>query len=330
MQKYEFTGEKQNISQYGEIREIKRIRALRDITAHKVKAGDLGGWIDTEATLSQQGDCWLSEKSFLYMNTTVEGDVLIRDSIISLSKVEGTGVIDESTITHCRLIGNFDISRESNLTLVTTLDVNMSLQKTSLKNLDISGGNVDIAYSTLHSTSIHQSLKIVLDVSDKIQMKFSKIFVNPGKNEGFIHCSANLYRVIVSEKRPMPILLAHEDFTWEHLSIQNTGFVIGSPLMFKSKTASTLKGLEDKSISLSDVFLHMEDSVIEKEVCIKGNIKVIESHISGYSEVNSGDEGVLVLNRIKLSEAGSILNKSGKRMELSDVSCKADDMIVLH
>jgi len=330
MQKYEFTGEKQMISQYGEIREIKRIRALIDINAHKVKAGDLGGWIDSEATLSQEGDCWLSENSFLYMNATVEGDVLIRDSTISLSRVEGTGLIDESTITHCRLIGHFDISRQSNVTLVDTLDVNMSLQKTSLKNVDISGGNVDIAYSTLHSTSIHQSLKIVLDVLDNIQIKFSEVFVNAGKNEAFIHCSANLYRVIVSEKRPMTIWLAYEYFTWKHLSIKNMGFVIGNQLMFKSKTTSSLKGLENKSIRLSDGFLNMQSSVIEEEVSIKGRMKIVESHISGYSEIDSGVNGSLVLNRIKLSEAARILNSSAKSLELSDIVCNADDVIVLN
>ena len=39
--KYEFTGEVKNIG--GKI--LHRIRAVRDIQGHNVKAGDFGGWI---------------------------------------------------------------------------------------------------------------------------------------------------------------------------------------------------------------------------------------------------------------------------------------------
>ena len=56
-----------------------RIRALRDIPRHNVKAGDVGGWIESEYNLSQDGDAW------------------VRDGIcvFGLIRIESAGVTDK-------------------------------------------------------------------------------------------------------------------------------------------------------------------------------------------------------------------------------------------
>ena len=46
-----------------------RIRALKDFG--DVKAGDLGGYIESERNLSQEGDCWVSDKAKVYHNAKV-------------------------------------------------------------------------------------------------------------------------------------------------------------------------------------------------------------------------------------------------------------------
>lgn len=51
--KYRLTGEK---SEYDES-VIFRIQALKDFG--DVKAGDLGGWVESEDNLSHEGDCWI-------------------------------------------------------------------------------------------------------------------------------------------------------------------------------------------------------------------------------------------------------------------------------
>lgn len=38
---------------------VRQIRALKDIPCHNVKVGDLGGYIENETNLSQEGDCWI-------------------------------------------------------------------------------------------------------------------------------------------------------------------------------------------------------------------------------------------------------------------------------
>ena len=66
--KYELTYELTNeTKEIGGIT-LRRIRALRDIPSRRVKAGDLGGWIEKEDNLSHSGDAWVGG------NAQVSGD----------------------------------------------------------------------------------------------------------------------------------------------------------------------------------------------------------------------------------------------------------------
>lgn len=61
--------------QYG--RPIYRIQALRDFS--DVKKGDLGGFVESEGNLSQEGDCWIYDMAQAVEKSRVEGDACLRD-----------------------------------------------------------------------------------------------------------------------------------------------------------------------------------------------------------------------------------------------------------
>lgn len=61
MKKYELTEQTKEVF-LDEI-VLRRIRALQDIPRHGVKAGDLGGWVQSESNLSQEGDCWVGDNA---------------------------------------------------------------------------------------------------------------------------------------------------------------------------------------------------------------------------------------------------------------------------
>ena len=69
--KYEFTGETRNWVG----RTLHRIRAVRDFG--DVKAGDLGGWIETESNLSNDGNAWVSGDARVSGNAEVYGDAWV-------------------------------------------------------------------------------------------------------------------------------------------------------------------------------------------------------------------------------------------------------------
>ena len=56
---------------------LHRIRALRNIPRYGVKYGDLGGWIESESNLSQDGDAWVSDDARVYGDAVVCDDALV-------------------------------------------------------------------------------------------------------------------------------------------------------------------------------------------------------------------------------------------------------------
>ena len=67
--KYELTNETKTL-EGGTV--LHRIRALRDIPRFCVKAGELGGFVEGEINLSQDGDAWVYGNACVYGNANVE------------------------------------------------------------------------------------------------------------------------------------------------------------------------------------------------------------------------------------------------------------------
>lgn len=80
--------------QYG--RPLYRIQALRDFS--DVKKGDLGGFVESEANLSQMGDCWIYDMAQAMENSRVEDDACLRDC----SKMYGSSLLkDKAQLQGC-------------------------------------------------------------------------------------------------------------------------------------------------------------------------------------------------------------------------------------
>lgn len=101
-EKYEFTGEV--ICENGI--QLQRIRALRDINNPTgfVRAGDLGGWIETMNNLSYLGNSWIFDEGCVHGQALVAGDASvhhhaevagIRDGSNALTFVFGAAQVRE-------------------------------------------------------------------------------------------------------------------------------------------------------------------------------------------------------------------------------------------
>ena len=69
--KYEFTGETKDWNGHT----IRRIRAVK--TVANVATGELGGWIEKEENLSQDGDAWVSDNAWVFGYARVYGDARV-------------------------------------------------------------------------------------------------------------------------------------------------------------------------------------------------------------------------------------------------------------
>ena len=114
MKKYELTEESIVVNK----RIVYRIKALRDDFNCNVEIGDLGGFVESEANLSQDGASWIFDDAVVMNNAVVKedasvsGDAIVRDSAIIAgntevhhnAQIEGTTVITDGSIGRCAFI----------------------------------------------------------------------------------------------------------------------------------------------------------------------------------------------------------------------------------
>ena len=77
MKKYELTDETKVIDGHA----LHRIKALKDFTVRDriIKEGDVGGWIESEENLSQEGSCWIFDEGKVYGNALVLGKASVSE-----------------------------------------------------------------------------------------------------------------------------------------------------------------------------------------------------------------------------------------------------------
>ena len=76
MRKYKLTDETIQISRNSKEVILHRIEALQDFA--DVKAGDKGGYVESEANLRHNGDCWIFGNAKVYGDALVCGDACVR------------------------------------------------------------------------------------------------------------------------------------------------------------------------------------------------------------------------------------------------------------
>ena len=74
MPKYEFTGETKVFPRHT----LRRIRALVAV-GKDVRPGDLGGWIESEDNLAQDGDAWVYDEAKVFGRALVRGSARVAD-----------------------------------------------------------------------------------------------------------------------------------------------------------------------------------------------------------------------------------------------------------
>ena len=94
-----------------------RIRALKDFG--DVKAGDLGGYIESERNLSQEGDCWVYDKAKvtdeakIYGNAKIKGYVVISDNA---EVFDNAKVYDYADVRdNAKVYGNAEVSKKTKM-----------------------------------------------------------------------------------------------------------------------------------------------------------------------------------------------------------------------
>lgn len=99
--KYEFTGETMTYAS----RLLHRIRRIED--------DKLGGWIESEDNLSQEGNCWVDDNAKVYSEAKVYGEARVYDEaeVYGLAKVYGNAKVYKDAWVHgfAKVYGNAQV-----------------------------------------------------------------------------------------------------------------------------------------------------------------------------------------------------------------------------
>ena len=109
--KYELTKETETLAG-GTV--LRRIRALRDIPRFDVKAGELGGFVEEENNLSQDGDAWVFGNAKVYGKALVSGNARVfgNAKIYGKALVSGNARVfgDAWVFGNAKIFGDAEVS----------------------------------------------------------------------------------------------------------------------------------------------------------------------------------------------------------------------------
>ena len=184
---------------------IYRIRALKDFGS--VKAGDLGGYIQSSENLSQEGECWIYGDAMVYHKAKVKDNAIVRDYV----HVYGESQVLQNAIVegHARVFGEsyvfgnarvkdngnvFDHARVNGFAIVqdnATVSENTRVYgETIVKDYAMVSGHMMVAQGTISNSVILFGIgEINFDVSEKDDWTFYR---NPCVNSGFITTSTKI------------------------------------------------------------------------------------------------------------------------------------------
>ena len=77
-----------------------RIQALKDFS--NVKAGDLGGYVESMTNLSQYDNCWVADEAKVFDNARVFGNALVFENARVLGNAR---VFDDAEIKNGTILG---------------------------------------------------------------------------------------------------------------------------------------------------------------------------------------------------------------------------------
>ncbi len=131
----------------GDKRALYRIQALVDIPAHGVKAGDLGGYVERERSLSHDGDSWVGGDARVFSQARVRDNALVDGH----ARVAYRAVVEDnahvgghSTISQWASVGgSAEVDGFSNLSWHSRADGTAKLQDAKLlMNTHVGSGSL--------------------------------------------------------------------------------------------------------------------------------------------------------------------------------------------
>lgn len=250
---------------------VRQIEALVDIPKHNIKKGDLGGWIESEENLFQEGDCWI-ESGVVYGTSVVSGDAYIFKSVVENSLVSDDVYIEEGIIRSSTIRGKSIIHYSTiENTIINNFDMENHLIAEEKPGL--------VRFTTIYHSDIYHS-----KLNGKVLIKDSTVYL--GNLSG-----------VSGEKT---------DIDCYPLTISNCEFEIGKEEVTDMPEYMLLLSNNNEDLQIEDVEIRMFTGKADLVVVIAGDGKV--KHIITDNLYTIGLYGRLDVQNIVLKNSSLTLN----------------------
>lgn len=299
MQKYEFTEKVFLMKHYGTEIELHQIRALQDIPLHGVKAGDVGGWIQSEENLSQNGSCWIGIDGLVYDEAQVLEDAFVKSgNVYDIAIVKGQSLIDNqstiSGISPCIVEGGSVISRS------TIVDSHIH-------------GNTEIRDSHIVNLKIEQeekgSISVVMEKVDFEAMRLGEVSANANWKDCHLHGDtltfyepSTLLNVVWDKVKRVSV---RQPLWMEYVRLLPKSRVVLTPMNEKDYDI-VVNGENAETPVIIDGRLRLSNSSIKGNVQIIGTWTLISTIVTDYVQLKGTKKFRSLIRNGNLSEFGQI------------------------
>lgn len=242
-----------------------RITALVDMPEHGVKAGDMGGIIESEFNLPQDGTGWIDDSSSISELCQVKAGLVCESS-----NLEGNVIIEGGRIEDSFMIGNLVVSGDTLIKdcEIFTIPFSQSKIESSVLESVNTKGECHIEQSKIRAARRFTTEKTLTVVK-------SDVYINIGKAK-----SLSLINSSLRTKR----LTAFEPLHLENgiIEAERRLFISDESHSLSNKDAKTMiKGFAENPIEIKGENIKLTNSNLLDAVKVTGDIHLYDSTISG-------------------------------------------------
>lgn len=145
-----------------------RIRALRDIGM--VKKGQLGGFIEKEYNLSQDGESWVGGNAWVSMNARVSDNAIVSGDAIVFGRAK---ILNDAIVTdNAKVYDNTRVIDNAKVYGNVKIGGN-SLIEDNNSYLYISNGDIDITFSRMSDNSVYMVTEVFEGTIDEVEKELA-------------------------------------------------------------------------------------------------------------------------------------------------------------
>lgn len=139
-------------------RKLYQIRALREIQNERmivsIKKGELGGYVESEKNLSQEGNSWICQSARVYENALVKDGSLVGNKVI----VRGNAVIEDDAYVRAMSIGKTIIEDNARIGGISTVGLEDPFVVFNHKGTRIRGNSAILGNTMIDRTDVKDSV----------------------------------------------------------------------------------------------------------------------------------------------------------------------------